>query len=144
MNDFQVVSNESELSELDTSLALRCQFERLTIGRFTRACIVNDGDSPIECSFPNTQQIVIQALTRGWGSLRGELDVPGGFNRTSYVWRREQTPQEGYFTCHNFGTDTNDPAGLYILFPSEWPFLLTVIERDVLYYIITLLLQSLE
>ena len=34
MNDFQVVSNESELSELDTSLALRCQFERLTgVGR---------------------------------------------------------------------------------------------------------------
>ena len=77
MYDFQVVSSESELSELDTSLGLRCQFERPNLGRFTKACNLNDGDSPTIC---NTQQIVIQSLTRGWGSLRGELNVPGGVN----------------------------------------------------------------
>ena len=133
--DFQVVSNEAELNELDTSLALRCQFELLDLGRFTRACIVNSGDSPIQCIFPDPNLRVIGALIRGWGSRRGELDVPGGVNRTIYVWRREQTPEEGYFNCHNFRTDTNDPAGLYILYPSEWPSLLTVIERcSVLYH----------
>ena len=99
MNDFQAVSSESELSELDTSLALRCEFERINLGEFTKACIVNDGDSSIECTFPDPNQRVIGALIRGWGSLRGELDVPGGVNRTLYVWRREQTPQEGYFTA---------------------------------------------
>ena len=52
-----------------------------------------------------------------------------------YIWRREQTAQEGYFSCNNFGGDPNDPAGLYILYPSEWPSLLTVIERcSVLYH----------
>ena len=136
MNDVQVVSSEVDISELDTSLALRCQFELLTLGRFTRACIVNDGDSPIQCKFPNTQQIVIQALIRGWGSVRVDVNVPGGVNRTLYVWRRDQTPEEGYFSCHNFAGDVpNDPVGLYILYPSEWPSLLTVIERcSVLYH----------
>ena len=135
MYDFQVGTSESELSQLNTSLALRCQFELLDLGQFTRACIVNDGDSPIQCTFPDPTQRVIGALIRGWGSLKGELDVPGGVNRTVYVWRRDQTPQEGYFSCHNFRTDTNDPAGLYILYPSEWPSLLTVIERcSVLYH----------
>ena len=136
MYDFQVVSSEVDISELDTSLALRCQFELLTLGRFTKACIVNDGDSPIQCTFPDPNQRVIGALIRGWGSRRGELDVPGGINRTLYVWRRDQTPEEGYFSCHNFAGDVpNDPVGLYILYPSEWPSLLTVIERcSVLYH----------
>ena len=59
----------------------------------------------------------------------------GGVIRVHYIWRREQTPEEGYFSCYNFGTDPNDPAGLYILYPSEWPSLLTVIERcSVLYH----------
>ena len=49
--------------------------------------------------------------------------------RTLYVWRREQTPDKGYLTCHNYRTDTNDPAGLFVLYPSEWPSLITVIER---------------
>ena len=135
MNAFQVVSNEVDISELNTNLALRCQFELLDLGQYLRACIVNDGDSPIQCNFPNTQQIVIQALIRGWGSRREEQNSGQGVNRTLYVWRREQTPEEGYFTCHNFGGDPNDPVGLYILYPSEWSSLLTVIERcSVLYH----------
>ena len=53
MNDFQAVSSESELSELDTSLAVSCEFERINLGEFTKACIVNDGASSIECTFPD-------------------------------------------------------------------------------------------
>ena len=145
MYDFQVLSSESELSELDTSLALRCEFERPNLNRFSRACISPTGSSPIICDFPATGDLVIIALTRGWGSTRDfETRANGDITRIQYIWRRDQTPEEGYFSCHNFRTDTNDPAGLYILYPSEWSSLLTLIERDVLYYIIPLLLQSLK
>ena len=137
MNDFQVVSNESDLSELDTSLALRCQFERPNLGGFTRACISRNGNSPVACDFPDTEDLnVIIGLRRGWGSGRGvETRANGDITRIHYIWRRDQTPEEGYFSCHNFRTDTNDPVGLYILYPSEWSSLQTVIERcSVLYH----------
>ena len=134
MNDFQV---ETDTSELDTSLALRCECERPNLGEFTRACISRNGNSPVVCDFPNTEDLnVIIALTRGWSRGRDlETRANGDITRIHYIWRRDQTPEEGYFTCYNFRTDTNDPAGLYILYPSEWPFLLTVIERcSVLYH----------
>ena len=137
MNDFQVVSSKTDTSELDTSLALRCQFERPNLGEFTRACISRNGNSPVVCDFPDTEDLnVIIALTRGWGSGRGvETRANGDITRIQYIWRQDQTPEEGYFTCSNFRTDTNDPAGLYILYPSEWPSLMTVIERcSVLYH----------
>ena len=106
--DFQISMNE-----MDTSSALRCQFERTDLnvfGNYTYACHVGDGDSPIMCRPPD--QIFI---TEGWRSKRSVEDG----HRIHYVWRGEETPEEGYFTCHNFGSDYNDPAGLYILYPSE-------------------------
>ena len=138
VNDFEVATNET-----DTSLALRCQWETPGFGRFHYACHVPDGNGPIDCEANNPNNIIISGdtITRGWSTRRGEDD---DVMRMQYIWRREQTAQEGYFTCYNFGLDPNDPAGLYILYPSEWPSLLTVIERDVLYYIIPLLLQSLK
>ena len=134
MNDFEVAT-----SETDTSLALRCQWETLqdpSTGRFHYSCHVPDGDGPIACFAPSQQDIVLSGdtITRGWSSLRQDEASGGDVIRIHYIWRREQTPQEGYFTCYNFGQDTNDPAGLYILYPSEWPSLLTVIERDVMCY----------
>ena len=132
MNDFEVATNET-----DTSLALRCQWETPGVGRFTYACHVPDGNGPINCQV-NDQENINQSgdtITRGWSTTRQDEGSGGGVIRVQYIWRREQAPQEGYFSCYNFGADPNDPAGLYILYPSEWPSLLTVIERcSVLYY----------
>ena len=135
MNDFVVVT-----SETDTNLALRCQWETLQVpsaGRFHYACHVPDGDGPINCpgNSPNNIFITGDAVTRGWSTTRQDEASGQNFIRLHYIWRREQTAQEGYFSCYSFGTDPNDPAGLYILYPSEWPSLLTVIERcSVLYH----------
>ena len=130
MYDFEVVSSEVDISDLNTSLALRCQWELPNVGRFTRACISPNGNSPVICTFPETEGInVVIRLTRGWGSGRDVETSAQGDIRIHYVWRRDQTPEEGYFSCHNYGSDTNnDPAGLYILYPSEWPSLMTVRE----------------
>ena len=132
MNDFEVAT-----SETDTSLALRCQWETAGIGGFTYSCHVPVGNGPINCPANNPNNIIISGdtITRGWSASRGEEGSGQDIIRIHYIWRREKTPQEGYFTCYNFGADTNDPAGLYILYPSEWPSLLTVIERcSVLYH----------
>ena len=134
--DFQVAT-----SETDTSSALRCQFERTDLGdspdlfgRFTYFCHDGDGDGPIICpaANPNTIHPAMDMITLGWGNNRAVEDS----HRVHYLRRREQTPEEGYFSCHNHGVDTNnDPVGLYILYPSEWSSLLTVIERySVLYH----------
>ena len=115
MNDFQVAT-----SETDTSSALRCQFERTDLddfGPFTYFCHVGDGNGPIICLNINNLETIHPAMdmiTQGWGSNRAVEDG----HRVHYLRRREQMPQEGYFNCHNFGQDPNDPAGLYILYPS--------------------------
>ena len=132
MNDFEVATSETE-----TSLALRCQWETPGVGGFTYSCHVPDGNDPINCPGTTQRNIVRSGdtITRGWSVSRGNESSGGDVIRIHYIWRREQTAQEGYFTCYNFGGDTNDPAGLYILYPSEWPSLLTVIERcSVLYH----------
>ena len=130
MYDFQVAT-----SETDTSSALRCQFERTDLdnfGRFTTFCHDGDGDGPIVCSNINNPETIhpaIDRITRGWGSNRAVEDG----HRVHYLRRREQTPEEGYFTCHNFGGDTNNyPVGLYILYPSEWSSLYTDSDREML------------
>ena len=110
MYDFQVVS-----SETDTSLALRCQWETPGVGRFTYSCHVPDGGSPREYLSSG------DTITRGWSTSRGDEGSGEDVVRIQYIWRRQLTPQEGYFSCYNFVTDINDPAGLYILYPSECP-----------------------
>ena len=132
MYDFEVAT-----SETDTSLALRCQWETPGAGGFTYSCHVPDGNSSIDCPANNPNNIINtgDTITRGWSVSRGNEGSGGDVIRIQYIWRREQTAQEGYFTCYNFGGDTNDPAGLYILYPSEWQSLMTVIERcSVLYH----------
>ena len=132
MNDFEVAT-----SETDTSLALRCQWETPGLDRYTYSCHIPDGDGPIDCPANNPNYIIniADAIFRGWSAGRGVEGSGGDIIRIQFIWRREQTAQEGYFTCYNLGGDTNDPAGLYILYPSEWPSLLTVIERcSVLYH----------
>ena len=132
MNDFEVATSETE-----TSLALRCQWETPGVGGFTYSCHVPDGNDPINCPGTTQRNIVRSGdtITRGWSVSRGNESSGGDVIRIHYIWRREQTAQEGYFTCYNFGGDTNDPAGLYILYPSEWPSLLTVRGRcSVLYH----------
>ena len=132
MNDFVVAT-----SETDTSTALRCQWETPGVGGFTYSCHIPDGDGPINCPNNNPNYINNSGdmITRGWSARRGEEGSGEDVIRIQYIWRREQAPQEGYFSCFNFGADPNDPAGLYILYPSEWPSLLTVIERcSVLYH----------
>ena len=132
VNDFEVAT-----SETDTNLALRCQWETPGLDMFTYSCHVPDGDGPIDCP-PNNPNYINNSgdmITRGWSARRGEEGSGEDVIRIQYIWRRDQTAQEGYFTCYNFGGDTNDPVGLYILYPSEWPSLLTVIERcSVLYH----------
>ena len=135
VNDFEVAT-----SETDTSLALKCQWETPqgpNDGRFHYACHVPDGNGPINCPGTTQRNIIISGdtITRGWSASRQDEASGQNFIRIHYIWRREQTAQEGYFSCFNFGFDPNDPAGLYILYPSEWPSLLTVIERcSVLYH----------
>ena len=132
MYDFEVAT-----SETDTSLALRCQWETPGLDRFTYSCHIPDGDGPIDCPANNPNYIIstADAIFRGWSAGRGEEGSGEDVIRIQFIWRREQTAQEGYFTCYNFGGDTNDPAGLYILYPSEWQSLMTVIERcSVLYH----------
>ena len=87
MYDFQAVSSESELSELDTSLALRCEFERPNLGVFSRVCISRNGNSPVVCDFPDTEDLnVIITLTRGWSSGRGvETRANGDITRLHYI-----------------------------------------------------------
>ncbi|CAI8001006.1 hypothetical protein GBAR_LOCUS3094, partial [Geodia barretti] len=36
--------------------------------------------------------------------------------RVHYLWRRSETPEEGYINCY-FRLDTNDVVGLYVLYP---------------------------
>ena len=62
MNDFEVA-----MSETDTSLALRCQWETPGVGRFTYSCHVPDGDGPINCPSNNPNNIIISGdtVTRG-------------------------------------------------------------------------------
>ena len=122
--DFQVAP-----SEVDTSSALKCQWETPGVGRFTYSCHVPDGNGPINCPPNNPNNIIINedSITRGWSAGRGDVSSSQGVIRLHYVWRQEQAPQEGYISCYNFGADANDPAGLYILYPSEWPSLVIIV-----------------
>ena len=119
-------------SETDTSLALRCQWKTPGVGPFTYFCHVPDRNGPTACQNSEPDNIIISGdtITRGWSASREEEGSGEDVIRIHYIWRREQTAQEGYFSCYNFGFDTNDPAGLYILYPSEWPSLMTVRERE--------------
>ena len=87
---------------------------------FSQACIIGDGTSAIDCMFDGDGHIPhFGASTRGWDTRREEENG----RRVHYLRRREQTPEEGYYSC-DLERDINNPVGVYILYPSEWPSLM--------------------
>ena len=98
--------------------AMRCQCERsVSEVNGTYGCHVGDGDTPVPCVYPEEEYIRFGGysdfLTRGWSGLRAnESD-----RKVHYLWRRRETPQEGYINCHMFN-DSNPVLGLYVLYPS--------------------------
>ena len=121
--DFKVVASDNYVS----SSALNCQSE-LTIDyveTVTSACLVGDGDSPVSCDInqeinPDGENI------RGWNENGDFLVIidRGIFKFIQHFVRRvEENPEEGYFNCH-MKHDVHPLLGLYILYPSEWPFLM--------------------
>ena len=91
---------------------------------FSNGWIIGNGTSPISCCFGDVEHIPHYGPpTRGWDTRREEEND----RRVHYLRRREQTPEEGYYSCHiegfNSFPDTNSPRGVYILYPSEWPSL---------------------
>ena len=93
---------------------------------FSNGWLVGNGTSPISCCGNTPGFISIFAsVTRGWNLQREYED-----GRTVHYLRRlEQTPEEGYYSCHingqgNTPVDSNSPVGVYILYPSEWPSLM--------------------
>ena len=115
MYDFEFVNSNSNFSR-----AMRCQSERsVSEVSGTYGCHVGDGDTPISCVWPEPEYIGFTSssscgITRGWS---GRRVVEGGY-RVHYLWRRRETPQEGYINCH-MNNDTNPVLGLYVLYPSE-------------------------
>ena len=101
---------ESELSAADVPLS--------------NGWIIGDGTSPISCcdETPGFIPVSVSYPVRGWDLHRVNED-----GRTVHYLRRlEQTPEEGYYSCQingrgNLPVDPNSPAGVYILYPSEWP-----------------------
>ena len=67
----------------------------------TYGCHVRDGDTPVPCVYPEEEYIrfgnVSGIVTRGWSGLR----VNESDRKVHYLWRRRETPQEGYINCHN-------------------------------------------
>ncbi|CAI8057385.1 hypothetical protein GBAR_LOCUS31274, partial [Geodia barretti] len=95
--------------------AIRCQSELMLDGvGGTVGCHVGDGDTPVPCGYPQPEYIRFGSAftTRGWNGLRAN-EVG---RRVHYLWRRMETPQEGYINCH-FPDDTNPVLGLYVLYP---------------------------
>ena len=88
---------------------------------FSNGWLVGNGTSPISCCNTTPGYIPLNAeVTRGWDIQRDTED-----GRTVHYLRRlEQTPEEGYYSCHISGpnsiSDTNSPRAVYILYPSEW------------------------
>ena len=87
---------------------------------YSNGWIVGNGTSVIGCCFGGVGHITHSgAITRGWDTRREEEDG----HRVHYLRRREQTPEEGYYSC-DLQDDINTPRAVYVLYPSEWPFLM--------------------
>ena len=115
--DFEFVN-----SNYDFDRAMRCQSE-LSVSEipfYTHVCLVGGGDSPVPCSWPDKLYLSFGvSITRGWN---GRRVADEGGRRVHYLWRRWETPQEGYINGHMIN-DINPVLGLYVLYPSEWPSL---------------------
>ena len=111
--------DENDGTNFDASLRAVSELNS-TIVRFSNACIIGDGTSAIDCQLYSVGHIThIGPITRGWDTRRGEDND----HRVHYLRRRQQTPEEGYYSC-DLEHDINNPVGVYILYPSEWPSLM--------------------
>ena len=123
VTNFTVSSSNSD--------GLECRSERTerTIADtsvFTNGYLVADGDSPIQ-SGDGPVILYYGNPERGWDTRRGFSDN----RRFHYLRRRENNPEEGYYSCH-MPFDMNTLIGLYILYPSESPYHDTVIHTHTL------------
>ena len=115
MYDFEFVIPSSS----DFNRAMRCQSERsVSEVNLTYGCHVGDGDTPIPCAYPEPEYISFSSggvyITRGWSGRRADEND----HSVHYLWRRWETPEEGYLNCHMID-DINPVLGLYVLYPSE-------------------------
>ena len=102
--------------------AFVCRAELTGPSELTAGYLVADGTSPIE---GGDGPLILHygPIERGWDTRR---DVSGN-RRFHYLRRRQNSSEEGYYNCHIQG-DMNTPRGLYILYPSEFPYHDTVIH----------------
>ena len=116
VTNFTVSSNNSN--------GLECRAERTEAetSEFTNGFLVADGDSPIDGG-DGPVILPYGPTERGWDTRRDVSDN----RRFHYLRRRENIPEEGYYSCNIHG-ELNSPAGLYILYPSESPYHDTVIH----------------
>ena len=116
VTNFTVSSNNSD--------GLECRAERTEAEtlQYTAGYLVADGTSPIQAG---DDPLILHYgdPERGWDTRR----VVSGNRRFHYLRRRENIPEEGYYSC-NIQGELNAPAGLYILYTSESPYHDTVIH----------------
>ena len=107
---------------LRNGLECRAELTEAETSQFTTGYLVADGDSPIQGG--DGPLIFHYGPTeRGWDTRR----VVSGNRRFHYLRRRQNSSEEGYYSC-NIQGELNSPAGLYILYPSESPYHDTVIH----------------
>ena len=113
------------INDFESSSVLKCQSELtvVNVSQYTHGCLVGDGDRPISCTHNDGVSInPFDYLIRGWSGSRA---IEGG-HRVYYLKRRVTTPEEGYFNCLMNG-DVNRRSGLYILYPSECPYVMAML-----------------
>ena len=112
---FEFVNSNGDLNR---AMTCRSELSSSEVPESTHVCLVGGGDSPVICN-AGSQDITIEwrnnGITRGWSGRRA-ANV-GGL-REHYLWRRWETPEEGYLNCV-FRLDNNQQLGLYVLYPSE-------------------------
>ena len=107
------------------SNGLECRSERTEAETsvFTTGYLVADGNSAIQTGGDGPLIIHYGDPERGWDTRR----VVSGNRRFHYLRRRQNSSEEGYYSC-NIQGELNAPAGLYILYTSESPYHDTVIH----------------
>ena len=122
-NIFRISVTNFTVSDSNSN-GLECRAERTTAetSEFTAGFLVADGDSPIQSGI---DPVILHYGNpeRGWDTRR----VVSDNRRFHYLRRRDNSSQEGYYSC-NIQGELNSPTGLYILYPRESPYHDTVIH----------------
>ena len=112
VNDIALNSNGNGF---DSALVCRSELTPDETNPSTHGYLQADGNSPITGGDdPNLSPN--GPIERGWDTRR----VVTVNHRLHYLRRRSSNAEEGYYNCH-IQDDLNNPAGLYILHPSESP-----------------------